>query len=213
MRLARIAAPEVFADPMASMTRSAHETSACVIETDGLCRDFGGRRAVDNVTLRVPAGGVFGLLGPNGAGKTSTIRLLLGVLEPSCGSARVFGLDTRTQGAAIRERAGALLEEPLAVVLGRKTLGEPLREAPRFPAIKVEDRPLGHVVADAVPVERGLAANVEPIEIALQEDETRIQRQGVARAAIDPAHQSRKPARPDVMYGQISGDTLRGQVL
>ena len=110
MRLARIAAPEVFTDPMATMTRSAHETSACVIETDGLCRDFGGRRAVDNVTLRVPAGGVFGLLGPNGAGKTSTIRLLLGVLEPSSGSARVFGLDTRTQGAAIRERAGALLE-------------------------------------------------------------------------------------------------------
>ena len=97
-------------DPVASVARGARETSEWVIATDSLSRDFGGRRAVDNLTLNVPAGIVFGLLGPNGAGKTSTIRLLLGLLEPSGGSARVFGLDTRTQSGAIRERAGALLE-------------------------------------------------------------------------------------------------------
>jgi ABC-2 type transport system ATP-binding protein len=80
------------------------------IATDALCRDFGGQRAVDDLTLRIAVGQVFGLLGPNGAGKTTTIRLLLGLLDPSNGSARVFGLDTRTERDAIRSCAGALLE-------------------------------------------------------------------------------------------------------
>jgi len=80
------------------------------IEVDRLCRDFAGRRALDGLTLRVPAGTVLGLLGPNGAGKTTTIRLLLGLLEPTSGQARVFGLDPRTHGHAIRSCTGALLE-------------------------------------------------------------------------------------------------------
>ncbi len=81
-----------------------------IIETDCLRRDFGERRAIDDLTICVRAGTVFGLLGPNGAGKTSTIRMLLGLLEPTSGSARVFGLDTQREGAAIREKCGALLE-------------------------------------------------------------------------------------------------------
>jgi ABC-2 type transport system ATP-binding protein len=67
-------------------------------------------RALDGITLDVPAGIVFGFLGPNGAGKTTTIRLLLGLLEPSHGSAEVLGFDTRSHGQQIRERTGALLE-------------------------------------------------------------------------------------------------------
>jgi ABC-2 type transport system ATP-binding protein len=85
-------------------------TAAFAIDTRALTRAFGGRAAVDGLTLRVPAGSVFGLLGPNGAGKTTTIRLLLGLLEPTSGSACVLGFDPRTDGDAIRERAGALLE-------------------------------------------------------------------------------------------------------
>jgi len=94
-----------------------------VIRTTNLTRDFktvrtsktpgrepGTVRAVDNLTIEIPRGIVFGFLGPNGSGKTTTIRLLLGLLEPTSGSAEVLGCDTRSQSPAIRERAGALLE-------------------------------------------------------------------------------------------------------
>jgi ABC-2 type transport system ATP-binding protein len=82
------------------------------IQIQGLTRDFGSARAVDGLTLGVPAGTVFGFLGPNGAGKTTTIRLLLGLLEPTAGQATVLGFDVRTQGDEIRQRTGALLEHP-----------------------------------------------------------------------------------------------------
>jgi ABC-2 type transport system ATP-binding protein len=68
-------------------------------------------RAVDSLSLEVPAGTIFGFLGPNGAGKTTTIRLLLGLLEPTAGHANVLGYDTRTQPQEIRARTGALLED------------------------------------------------------------------------------------------------------
>jgi ABC-2 type transport system ATP-binding protein len=80
------------------------------IQTHELTRDFGAVRAVDALTLNVPAGIIFGYLGPNGSGKTTTIRLLLGLLEPTSGKAEVLSYDTRTQDQAIRERTGALLE-------------------------------------------------------------------------------------------------------
>ncbi len=81
-----------------------------IIQTRDLARHFGAVRAVDGVSFEVPAGIVFGFLGPNGSGKTTTIRLLLGLLEPTAGSAQVFGYDTRRQADLIRQRSGALLE-------------------------------------------------------------------------------------------------------
>jgi ABC-2 type transport system ATP-binding protein len=60
--------------------------------------------------MDVPHGIIFGFLGPNGSGKTTTIRLLLGLLEPAAGSARVLGADIRTQSGQIRLHSGALLE-------------------------------------------------------------------------------------------------------
>src|ERR1700730_700544 len=81
-----------------------------IIHIEHLSRSFGTVKALDDLSLEVPAGIVFGFLGPNGAGKTTTIHLLLGLLEPTQGQARVLGFDTRTQANAIRARSGALLE-------------------------------------------------------------------------------------------------------
>lgn len=80
------------------------------IRVEGLTRDFGTVRAVDNLSLEVPSGIIFGFLGPNGAGKTTTIRLLLGLLEPTAGRAEILGFDSKTQAEDVRTRTGALLE-------------------------------------------------------------------------------------------------------
>jgi ABC-2 type transport system ATP-binding protein len=80
------------------------------IEMRELTRDFGSHRAVNHLSLNIPAGSAFAFLGHNGAGKTTTIHLLLGLLQPTEGSATVLGFDTRKQASAIRNRAGALLE-------------------------------------------------------------------------------------------------------
>ncbi|MBI4199399.1 MAG: ATP-binding cassette domain-containing protein, partial [Chloroflexi bacterium] len=57
-----------------------------VVETTGLTKHYGSIVAVDNLTLRVPKGGVFGLLGPNGSGKTTTMSMLLGLVKPTAGT-------------------------------------------------------------------------------------------------------------------------------
>jgi ABC-2 type transport system ATP-binding protein len=81
-----------------------------VIRTQALTRDFKSTRAVDGLNIEVPAGAVFGFLGPNGSGKTTTIRILLGLLEPTSGRAEVLGFDVVKQSHEIRLRSGALLE-------------------------------------------------------------------------------------------------------
>lgn len=85
-------------------------SSDIAICTQNLARDFESVRAVDNLSLEIPSGSIFGFLGPNGAGKTTTIRLLLGLLEPTSGKAKVLGFDTQTEADQIRARTGALLE-------------------------------------------------------------------------------------------------------
>ncbi|MBW4663871.1 MAG: ABC transporter ATP-binding protein [Chroococcus sp. CMT-3BRIN-NPC107] len=82
------------------------------IITENLSRSFNKVQAVNNLCLQVPRGIVFGFLGANGSGKTTTIRLLLGLLEPSQGRAEVLGYDTVRQANSIRRRTGALLEHP-----------------------------------------------------------------------------------------------------
>jgi ABC-2 type transport system ATP-binding protein len=80
------------------------------IRTDELTRRFGAIYAVQDLTLRVPRGIVFGFLGPNGSGKTTTIHLLLGLLRPTRGEAQVLGYNSITHGHEIRRQTGALLE-------------------------------------------------------------------------------------------------------
>lgn len=86
-----------------------------VITVDGVhkvFRDFWGRprvRALNGITFQVHPGRVFGLLGPNGSGKSTTMKLLLGLLRPSCGSLRILGKDPQT--VAVKSRIGYMPEE------------------------------------------------------------------------------------------------------
>jgi ABC-2 type transport system ATP-binding protein len=80
------------------------------IEIRRLSRRFAGRLAVDDLSMTVPAGSVYGFLGRNGAGKTTTLRLLLGLLRPDAGSIRVNGVDVASDRIAAATRMGALLE-------------------------------------------------------------------------------------------------------
>ena len=79
-----------------------------VILASRLSKDFGSGRGLFELDLEVGRGEVFGFLGPNGAGKSTTIRLLLDLIKPTSGSARVLGLDTRTDSIEIRRRVGFL---------------------------------------------------------------------------------------------------------
>ncbi|NEM92203.1 ABC transporter ATP-binding protein [Galbitalea soli] len=83
-------------------------TLPLALETAALGKTFGRTRALDGVDLAVPAGTVFGVIGPNGAGKTTLMRVLLDVIRPSSGEARVLGSDPRTGGPALRRRIGYL---------------------------------------------------------------------------------------------------------
>src|SRR5579862_8135028 len=79
-----------------------------VIAVSGLSKDYGSGRGLFGLDLEVDAGEVFGFLGPNGAGKSTTMRLLLDLIRPTSGSARVLGLDTRAGSVEIRRRIGFL---------------------------------------------------------------------------------------------------------
>lgn len=79
-----------------------------IIETKGLTVYYGRHRGILDVDLTVRKGEVFGFLGPNGAGKTTTQRVLLDVIRPNRGSARMFGLDCQTQGVEAREKVSYL---------------------------------------------------------------------------------------------------------
>lgn len=81
-----------------------------VARTTDLTRRFGPKTAVDRLDLEVNRGEVLALLGHNGAGKTTVVRLLNGVLTPTLGEVRVFGLDPLTQGTEVRRRTGVLTE-------------------------------------------------------------------------------------------------------
>ena len=127
------------------------------IETEGLTKYYGEQRGIEDVTIAVEEGEVFGFLGPNGAGKTTTIRTLLDLLHPTRGSARVFGLDSRRDSVAIRRRLGNLPgdfgygkrptgREALALLArlrGTDGLGRAEQLAERFHADL--DRPLGEL--------------------------------------------------------------------
>ena len=88
------------------MTARSNQTPA--IDTTNLTKYYGRSRGIENLSLRVDCGEVFGFLGPNGAGKTTTIRLLLDLIRPSSGQGLVLGLDTHQDSLEVRRRTSYL---------------------------------------------------------------------------------------------------------
>ncbi|MGS2642871.1 ATP-binding cassette domain-containing protein [Streptosporangium sp. LJ11] len=99
-------------DVMTGIGRSDAPAEVPAIEIRGLTKVYGGsdKKAVDDVSLSVPAGTVFGFLGPNGAGKTTTIKVLAGLLSPTSGEVLLNGFDVTRRRAAAMEQFGAVLE-------------------------------------------------------------------------------------------------------
>ena len=147
-----------------------------VIELDRLTKRYGAARGIEDVTMTVERGEVFGFLGPNGAGKTTTIRTFLDLLHPTGGSARIFGLDSHRDRAAIHARLGNLpgdfayeprlrgreLLEYLAQARGLDGLGRAAELAERFQADL--DRPLGEL-------SRGNRQKIGLVQAALHDPE------------------------------------------
>ncbi len=81
-----------------------------MIEVEGLTKDYGPRRAINNLTFQANQGEILGFLGPNGAGKTTTMRILTGFMPPTMGVARVAGFDVVEKSLEVRKRVGYLPE-------------------------------------------------------------------------------------------------------
>lgn len=77
-----------------------------IIEIQGLCKQYGKRKAVDDVNMTVESGEIFGLVGPNGAGKTTTMRMLVTLLKPDKGQIRVGGYSIYNHPREIRRQIG-----------------------------------------------------------------------------------------------------------
>ncbi len=84
-----------------------------VIFTEALTKQYGGKTAVNQLDLSVPAGSIYGFLGPNGAGKSTTIKLLLGLIKPDSGSMKLLGREvTEKNRLTILSQTGSLIESP-----------------------------------------------------------------------------------------------------
>lgn len=81
------------------------------VETRGLTRRFGDFMAVNNVSLAIRPGTIYGFLGPNGSGKSTTIRMLCGILTPSAGGGSILGMDLATQGEEIKQSIGYMSQK------------------------------------------------------------------------------------------------------
>ena len=98
---------------------------SAAIDTQGLSRRFGGRLAVDDLSMTVPERAVYGFLGRNGAGKTTTLKMILGLIRPSAGTVRVNGIDVARDRIGAARQIGALLEAHgfYGNLTGRENLG------------------------------------------------------------------------------------------
>lgn len=113
-----------------------------VIETQTLSKTYKNVQALRSLDLKVRQNSIFGFLGPNGAGKTTTIKLMLGLIHPTAGSATIFGMDSIRQSVDIRARVGYLPQEPhfYEHMTARQTLRFVARFFFKGPAKAIEER-------------------------------------------------------------------------
>lgn len=99
-------------------------TNFPLIETEQLSKRYGVKSAVEGVSFQVQGGEIFGFLGPNGAGKTTTIKMIVGLLKPTTGAARVGGYDVQAQPIQAKSITGYVPDEPnlYAKLTGRELL-------------------------------------------------------------------------------------------
>jgi len=83
-----------------------------VIQVDHVTHHFGKQIVLDNISMHIPQGSIYGFLGPNGAGKTTTLRLILGLLEKQNGSVFIFGKEFKSHRIAVLKKTGSLIEQP-----------------------------------------------------------------------------------------------------
>ena len=143
-------------------------TTGPAVEAIDLVKDFGATRAVDGISLTVPAGSIYGLLGPNGAGKTTTLRILLGIIDPSSGTRRVLGNERPLEAA---REIGYLPEErglyPAmyardAIAFMGALRGLTLREARRRADVLLKEHGLGDWARKPIrTLSKGMAQTVQ----------------------------------------------------
>lgn len=85
--------------------------TACAVELAALTKVYDGKKSVDNLSLTVPAGEVFGLLGPNGAGKTTVMKLIAGLTRPTSGVVRIFGVNRADEPTAAKKLVGLVPQD------------------------------------------------------------------------------------------------------
>jgi ABC-2 type transport system ATP-binding protein len=149
-----------------------------MIETRGLTKRYGARVAVDDVSLQVRSGEIYGFLGPNGAGKTTTILMLLGILQPDAGEARIAGQPVGRNNLAARRLVGAVSENQY--LYDDVTVEEYLRFFARFYRVEQPGRRIAELLEEV-----GLTARAGDRAVHLSRGLQ--QKLGLARALLhDP---------------------------
>ena len=120
---------------------NAATTDEIALRTIHLSKQYGQRLAVNDLSLEVKRGEIFGFLGPNGAGKTTTIRMALGLITPTAGSVEILGQNVVTERARVLPRVGALIETPALYLYlsGRNNLRAIASTLGRVPEKRIDE--------------------------------------------------------------------------